>query len=100
MYKNYFKRAIDFTIVLLALLVIWPIELTSCVENVKTDYESIVTIKNSGKTVFGLSIGFPKVEDSDNNKIKYKINKIAAMQLFDIDNDDVDFDEETGVEEK
>ena len=25
MYKNYFKRAIDFTIVLLALLVIWPI---------------------------------------------------------------------------
>ena len=24
MYKNYFKRAIDFTIVLLALLVIWP----------------------------------------------------------------------------
>ena len=25
MYKNYFKRAIDFTIVLLALLVIWPV---------------------------------------------------------------------------
>ena len=25
MYKNFFKRAIDFTIVLIVLLVIWPI---------------------------------------------------------------------------
>lgn len=82
------------------LLVIWPVTLTEEAGKDKPNKsQKELRLDCSVEPAMGLSIGFPRVTDSNNTTIRYVINKIAAMQMLDVSNDDLLYDEETGVEE-
>lgn len=82
------------------LLVIWPVTLTEEAkkERSKKSHKDLL-LDCLTEPAIGLSIGFPRVTDSTDTTIRYVINKIAAMQMLDVSNDDLQYDEETGVEE-
>lgn len=78
------------------LLVVYPIELRP---NPKSpNIEEKQKIKDDYfNPIIGLSIGIPEIEGREAITYKYKINKVMAKELLDIDSSDDNVEEEDGI---
>ena len=84
------------------LLIIYPIALSPATMSrervLYDDIEKVKMIRSFGSAALvGLSMGIPNIDGREAKKIKYRINLIKWREMLDVD--EVDYTEETGVED-
>ena len=84
------------------LLIIYPVALSPATMSrervLYDDIEKVKMIRSFGRAaLIGLSMGIPNIDGREAKKIKYRINLIKWREMLDVD--EVDYTEETGVED-